>query len=165
MTRAPDFNKETRPADGHDAHPLRCADIQARMLDYMQGELGDGQTDLVREHTRRCAICRGHMQELNQTVGLLHNAPFARGTLPQHLSVRCHDRLVRALMHPVREWIYVHHILVSILVALVALTLAVVGLRYYRVWRDSIDPGIPVVIGEEAPPAADADPTENRPRE
>jgi hypothetical protein len=118
------------------------------MLDYMQHDLGEGRSDLIREHVRRCPACHERIKELQETIGLLHDAPFAHGRLPEHLSERHHSRLVRALMHPVLDWIYVHHILVSTLVALVVVATVFFGLRRYKVWKESIDPGIPVVIGE-----------------
>jgi hypothetical protein len=118
------------------------------MLDYVQHGLGEGRADLVREHTRRCPACHERMVTLQETVGILHDAPFSSGPLPQRLSERHHSRIVRAVMHPVLDWIYVHHILVSALVATIVLASVFFGLRRYRVWRETIDPGIPVVIGE-----------------
>ncbi len=53
-------------------------------------------------------------------------------------------------MHPVLDWIYMHHILVSALVAAIVIASVFFGLRRYRVWRDTIEPGIPVVIGTDA---------------
>ncbi|MBL7076116.1 MAG: zf-HC2 domain-containing protein [Kiritimatiellae bacterium] len=145
----PDNAKQMRPVPGSERQ-LPCEDIQALMLDYMHRGLGEGRSDLVREHTRRCTTCHERAIELQKTLGILHDAPFAHGTLPQHLSQRHHSRLVRALMHPVLDWIYMHHILVSALVAAIVIASVFFGLRRYRVWRDTIEPGIPVVIGTDA---------------
>ncbi len=128
--------------------PLPCEEIRDLMLDFVQRDLGEGRTDLVREHIRRCPGCTRRMAELQKTVGFLCDAPFAHGALPMHLSERHHSRLVRALMHPVLDWIYVHHILVSVLIAIVVVTTTFFSLRHYRILRDDPGPGIPVVIGE-----------------
>ncbi len=147
--RAADTPRQTRP-DFSGERPLPCEEIQALMLDYLQHDLGEGRSDLVREHSRRCPACQERIKELQETVGILHDAPFVHGPFPEHLSERHHSRLVRALMHPVLDWIYVHHILVSVVVAIVVVGTVFFGLRRYRVWREQTDPGIPVVIGEKA---------------
>ncbi len=136
--------------------PLPCEEIQALMLDYMERDLGQGRSDLVREHIRRCPACNQHFSDIRKTCGLLHDAPFANGVLPEHLSARHHDRLVRAIMHPVLDWIYAHHILVSLLIALLVVATAFIGLRHYRVCKETNDPGIPVTIGSETRAAADS---------
>ncbi len=146
MTSA-DQHKQTRPPSSSE-RALPCEEIRSLMLDYVQHGLGEGRADLVCEHIRRCPACHGRMVELQATVGLLHDAPFAHGVLPLHLSERHHSRIVRAVMHPLLDWIYVHHILVSALVAAIVLASVCFGLRHYRVWRETLDPGIPVVIGE-----------------
>ena len=113
-----------------------------------------GRSDVIREHARRCQECRARLTELNDTVGRLHQADFPHGTLPETLSARHRARLTRALMHPVLDWIYVHHILVSSIVALLLLLAIGLGLRSYKVWRESIlDGGIPVTIGKGVEPA------------
>ncbi len=146
MTSA-DQHKQTRqPPRGE--RPLPCEEIQALMLDYVQHGLGEGRSDLVHEHTRRCPACQERMLKLQETLGILHDAPYPPGVLPQHLSDRHHSRIVRAVMHPVLDWIYVHHILVSALVATIVLASVFFGLRRYKVWRETVDPGIPVVIVE-----------------
>jgi len=146
MTSA-DTPRQTRP-DINSERPLPCEEIQALLLDYMQHDLGEGRADLVREHIRRCPTCHERMVELSRTLGILHDAPFAHGALPEHLTERHHSRLVRALMHPVLDWVYMHHILVSALVAALVIATIFFGLRRYRVWKAQIETGIPVVIGE-----------------
>lgn len=141
-----DNAKQMRPVPS-DERQLPCEDIQALMLEYMHRDLGEGRADLIREHARRCPTCHERMVELHQTFGILHDAPFTHGAMPEHLSARRHSRLVRALMHPMLDWVYVHHILVSALVAAMVLASIIFGLRRYRIWRQTTDPGIPVVIG------------------
>ncbi len=148
MTSADD-PRQIRP-DFSGEHPLPCEEIQALMLDYMQHDLGEGRSDLVREHIRCCPACRKRMVEFQGTLGFLHDAPFTQGAVLDHLSERHHRRLVRAIMHPVLDWVYVHHILVSALIAAVVIASVFFGLRRYKVWQETIAPGIPVVIGEKA---------------
>ncbi|NQU39989.1 MAG: zf-HC2 domain-containing protein [Lentisphaerae bacterium] len=143
----PTRNERDVPID----RPLPCEEIQALMLDYMQHDLGEGRSDVVREHARRCPECRARLTELHATMGMLHHAGFPQGPLPEHLSEQHRARLTRALMHPILDWIYVHHILVSTLVAILLLLAMGIGLRSYKVWRaNTIGPGIPVTIGAGA---------------
>ena len=140
--------KAARPETRTD-RPLPCEAIQALMLEYMQRGLGEGRSDVIREHTRRCETCRERMSDLQNTLGLL-DAAFPHGSPPDHLSDRHRARLARALMHPMLDWVYVHHILVSALVATLVIAGVVAGLRRYKVWKEGItDPGISVTIGEK----------------
>ncbi len=145
-----DKPKQTRPDLGD--RPLPCEEIQALMLDYMQHDLGEGRSDLVREHIRRCPVCHERMKEIQETIGILHDAPFPHGRMPEHLSERHYNRLARAIMHPILDWVYVHHILISALVAIMVIATVFFGLRRYKVWKESLETGIPVVIGQEESP-------------
>ena len=136
------------PSDPQVTQRLPCDEIQALMLEYMQRDLGEGRSDVIREHTRRCAVCRDRLAELQKTLGLLGAADPDNPAA--HLSERHRARLARALMHPVLDWVYVHHILVSALIATLVLTMVVFGLRRYRVWQEGLTgPGISVTILDE----------------
>ena len=146
MTPSDNPIRQDQPVD-HDRR-IPCEEIRAQMLDYVQRDLGEGRSDLIREHVRRCPACQENLDALRRTMDILHDAPFGPGTIPEHLSERHRSRLMWSLMHPVLDWVYVHHILVSALVATIVLASVFFGLRRYKVWRETIDQGIPVVIGQ-----------------
>lgn len=131
--------------------PLNCEDIQGLLFDYMSRELGDGRSDLVREHLRKCETCRTTLAEMEFTMGFLQESSKLN-VPPSRLSDKHYARLLRALTHPVLDWIYVHHIIVSFIVALLAVAV-IYGIIYdKKMWRE-FDPGetIRVIIGK--PPA------------
>ena len=139
---------QTPPTDLRTACKLPCEAIQALMLEYMQHDLGEGRSDVIREHTRHCTTCRNRLAELQLTLSLLDTDDA--GHAPQHLSTAHRARLTRALMHPVLDWAYVHHIFVSSVVAFLVIAALLMGLRRYKGWREGLtDPGIPVTIGEQ----------------
>jgi predicted anti-sigma-YlaC factor YlaD len=106
----------------------RCEDIQSVLFDFLSRELSTAQSDVVREHLRRCEACRRSAAELQHTVELLRAADRPDAA-PAHLSEERHRRLVWAIMHPVLEWVDGHHVLVSITIALLAVALAIGLLR------------------------------------
>jgi len=106
---------------------LPCEDIQAVLLDYLTRELGPGRSDLVREHLRKCPTCQSAAADMQATLDFLHRDSAAGAGLPERLSDTHRARIVRALMHPVLDWIYRHHVAVSVAAAIV-IVLTAVGL-------------------------------------
>jgi hypothetical protein len=51
--------------------PLKCEEIQQVLFSYMSRELGETQSVLVREHIRKCAVCRAEAVEIEETLALL----------------------------------------------------------------------------------------------
>jgi anti-sigma factor RsiW len=100
--------------------PVDCRQIQSVLFDYMARELGDGQSLLVREHLRRCDACRREAAVMQETIDLLRAHDPGRHAVPR-LSESRRRRLLRALLHPVMDWIIVHHWLVAALAALLLL--------------------------------------------
>ncbi len=105
------------PAPGR---PVDCRQIQAVLFDYMARELGDGQSLLVREHLRHCDVCRREAAAMQETLELLRSQDPARNAAT-HLSESRRRRLLRALLHPVMDWMVVHHWLVAVLAVILIL--------------------------------------------
>ena len=147
MTDPSDTSRHAAP-DETGPVKVDCGDLQALLFDYMNRELGAPRSDLIREHLRRCATCQARAAGIQDTLDLLHDASRAGGRVPDRLSEKHHARLTRALMHPVLDWTYRNHILVSAAVAAVVVLLTFFGLRQYRIWKARPGPGIPVTIGE-----------------
>lgn len=125
---------------------MKCEDIQAVLFDYMIRELGPARSDLIRAHLRKCENCQAAAAEIKSTLDLLHSASEAETGIPEHLSEDRRERIIWALTHPIMNWIYRHHIIVSIFVA-IAVIIAVFGiLRRVQVWKTERPEGIPVRI-------------------
>ncbi len=54
-----------------------CRDISALATDYMEGDLGLRQRLAMRLHLAICSGCRGFMQQMRRTVGLVGSLPPA----------------------------------------------------------------------------------------
>ena len=132
----------------------KCEEVQAVLFDYLARELGAAQSDVVREHLRRCESCRRAAAGLQRTMELLHAADAAAGPAPARLSAERHKRLAWAVIHPVLDWMYRHHILVSAIVALLALGAAGALMRGRVLWSSARGEGVAVTVGgqEAAPP-------------
>jgi predicted anti-sigma-YlaC factor YlaD len=123
----------------------KCEEIQSVLFDYLARELGTAQSDLVREHLRRCESCRRSAADLLRTMELLRAADRA-ARAPAQLSDERRKRLVWAIMHPVLDWIYGHHMLVSIIVALLAIALVLGLLRNKSLWAPAELEGVSVTL-------------------
>jgi hypothetical protein len=140
-------------APGEAGRLLKCGDIREVLFEYMSRELGDARSELVREHLRRCADCQREAAEIQETLDLLHADSERRTEAAGVLSRERRRRLFRAYMHPLLDWIYEHHILVSIAVALVVISLCFCRLlKTGRLWSFvPSETGIPVTIGKGEP--------------
>ena len=97
-----------------------CRLIRESLLEYLTGELSAEKAWLVGEHLRHCPECSDEAARLARTLDFMRSATAARGVetaLPQ--SAR--RRFARAIMHPVIDWICVHHRLVALGTALLVL--------------------------------------------
>lgn len=137
--------------------PLRCEDIREVLPDYVTRSLGGSRSELVREHLRQCADCRAEAAEMHKMLELLREARQTEGGGPRHLSKDRHDRVIRALMHPVISWIERHHILVSAVVTVLLIALLLIFLRGLKIWKSEPETRVEVRIlprqdvPEEAP--------------
>jgi len=127
---------------------MRCEDIQAVLFDYMTRELGQGRSDLVREHLRRCGKCQTVAAETQNTLDLLHRAARDQSGLPSRLSEKHRARLLWALTHPVLSWIYRHHVSASIIFTATVIALIITLLKGIDVLKTEEPGGVTVTIGE-----------------
>jgi len=136
---------------------ISCGEIQELLFDYITRELGEGRSVLVREHLRKCPECQRAAACMQSTFELLHAGSRDWEGLPSRLSDERRARIVFAFAHPVLDWAYRRHVLVSIIITVIALTL-LTGVLYHVKTRRSLtdDPGIPVIIG--APPSGEGAP-------
>lgn len=129
-------------------HPMKCEEIQDVLFDYMSRELGDARSELVRAHLKKCPACQEAAAQIQSTLDLLKQASDDQSGVATSLSAEHRERLSRAVLHPVLDWMYRHHIIVSIVAAGIALGLLMLALRQIHIWRqDRPTPGPPVMIG------------------
>jgi len=123
---------------------LKCGDIEALLFAYMTHELGDVQSRVVREHLRGCAGCRRVAAEIQDTMDMLRAGDAVITTTPC-LTEERRKRILRAVLHPVMDWIDRHHRLVSVLIALLTLAIVLLLLRHVAMFRaQQLDDGIPI---------------------
>jgi len=122
---------------------LKCDEIQDVLLDYMSRQLGDARSVIVREHLRKCDNCRAEAAEMQSTLDLLRQASKEEPGLPDHLTDDRRKRIVRAIMHPIIDWMDRHHNLISIVVAIIVLAVVLAVLRIPRKEED-LGPSIPI---------------------
>jgi predicted anti-sigma-YlaC factor YlaD len=129
---------------------MKCEEIQGVLFDYMTHELGESRSELVREHLRRCPDCRRTAAEIQETLTLLETDSRQLSLIPESLSDEHRRRVIRSIAHPILDWIYRHHRLVSILTAIVAVTVAIFAIKHVasRI-QDPPESGPPVIIRSE----------------
>ncbi len=124
---------------------LKCEDIQEVLLAYMSRELGDAQSILIREHIRKCDDCRSEAAEIETTLALLRRGSGDFLVGEARLTDERRKRILRAVFHPVIDWVDMHHRLVSILLALVVLVLGFLAVRDAEIFkREPLEEGIPI---------------------
>jgi predicted anti-sigma-YlaC factor YlaD len=131
---------------------MKCEEIQEVLFDYLSHEIGPtGRAELVRAHLLKCEECRKAAAEMQEVVKALQSA--GRGQQPpEKLDPTHHQRIRWALMHPVLDWIFAHHIIVSIAITLLLALLAFSLLARAKLWDDPDTDVITVTIGRGAPP-------------
>jgi predicted anti-sigma-YlaC factor YlaD len=128
---------------------LNCEEIQDNLMDYLTRDLGEARSDLIREHLRKCKACQAEARELQHTLDLLRGASPSR-EIPSRMSPKARKRMMRAVTHPVLDWIYRHHISVSLCMALIVVIVLLMALKDIRLWRRTDwDRLVPVFIGHE----------------
>lgn len=124
---------------------LNCEDIQAVLLAYMSRELGDTQSVLVREHIRKCEKCRAEAAEIEATLTFMHGSSGDGLAGDERLTDERRERILRAVLHPLVDWIDLHHRLVAIVLAVVVLATALFALRNFEIFkREPLEDGIPI---------------------
>ena len=126
---------------------VKCDDVQGVLFDYATGELGESRTELVREHLRGCSKCQAALADVRATLDILHDASQDGPPIPQQLSEKHRKRIIWALAHPLLDWVYRHHLLVSVLAAFVVVAVVLGILRGAGVWKpEQPEPAGPTII-------------------
>lgn len=127
-----------------------CARIREVLWEYLDRELGGSSAVLVREHLRRCPVCKAEAAELAKVVARLRAEDPARN-VPAALSARGRRRVLWAWTHPVLAWCVLRHRWVSLAAVVLAFGGIFLALRHWRMMKDPPLPGIAVDV-RPAPP-------------
>ena len=123
------------------------------LFDYMTRELGESRSALVREHIRLCEKCRAESREIQATLDLLQEDSKAGKDIPDRLSDDRRKRIIRAFMHPVMNWLERHHVIVSIVIALIVIAIVMLIAPKIKVFKKANpDRGVPVNVLPHGPP-------------
>ncbi|MGQ9661584.1 MAG: anti-sigma factor family protein [Kiritimatiellia bacterium] len=139
---------------------LKCSEIQLLLFDYLARELGPHRSDFIREHLRRCEVCRNAAAELQATVKALQH--LTEPDSPRHLSEERRARIIWAAMHPFLDWIYRHHVACALVVTALVLLGLVLFLRHVRVLGSEPLESTPVVTIGTNQPGSEAEGREPR---
>ena len=138
---------------------MKCDDLQDMLLDYVTHGLGAARAAVVHEHLKKCEHCRRAAAEIRAIVRLLHDAARTETGAPDRLSQDSRTRLLRAFMHPIFDWVYRHHLAVSIAVAIVVAAILLCRALTTDDRNPPPPPGIEITIGNGAPGGTNADGT------
>ena len=143
MNKAKHNNKQPESNNDKATHEnrLKCEDIQSVLFDYMSRELGSARSDLVREHLRKCAVCRELAADIQSTLDLMHQARADEPGMAIALSDDHRKRMIKALTHPLLHWITENHILVSIVATVIVLIALALVLCTMKVRNERTEPG------------------------
>lgn len=132
---------------------IPCEEIQGLLFDYMNRELGEKRSALIRQHLEKCPECQRTATEIQETMDVLEGASKDRAGVPERLSDDHRARIVFAFTHPVLDWVYHRHILVSAIITLTVLLLLCGALYRVKLWKARPNERVvPVTIGK--PPDA-----------
>jgi predicted anti-sigma-YlaC factor YlaD len=108
---------------------VKCEDIQPLIFGYMNHELGEGRTAVVREHVRKCKACQATAKDIQATLDLLHAASKTQTPPAERLSEKRRERIFWAFSHPVMDWLKKNLLIVSLVGALIV---GVAIVMFYR---------------------------------
>jgi predicted anti-sigma-YlaC factor YlaD len=137
-------NKNKQP------NTMKCEDIQAHLFAYTTHDTGQGRTEIIKKHLEECENCRIEAAQIKEAVNFLHDVAHTDGNIPTKLTEKRRALIARSFMHPVLDFIYRHHIIISIITAIIAITVTLCALRQIKIWHsEKLDLGISVSLGKE----------------
>jgi predicted anti-sigma-YlaC factor YlaD len=152
---SPDRNQDPATPDEASRQP-KCEDVQGLLFDYLGYELGDARSRLVREHLRHCEACRGAAAELQGTLELLRRVSEKEREVALRLSARRRARLRWAFAHPLLDWIFLRHAIISFIVTFFVLALVLFAARKLHILSRDEGEGIRITLlptaTQETPP-------------
>lgn len=136
---------------------MKCKDVQDRLTDYMSRELGTYVSEAIRVHLTSCKDCSRIADDLARTMDVLRGAD-AQHAAPERLSADHRKRITRSYTHPFLHWLETHHVVISLIAAIVVVIGAWGVLEVSRSEPGEVElDGVEIWVGPHgtnAPPAA-----------
>ena len=125
----------------------KCEDIQAHLFAYITHDAGQGRTEIIKKHLENCKTCQIEAAQIKEAVSFLHDVAHTTDNIPTKLTEKRKELIVRSFMHPVLDFIYRHHIIISIVTAIITLTITLCVLRQVKIWHsEKLDTGVSVSL-------------------
>ncbi|MBA4387890.1 MAG: hypothetical protein C0404_07905 [Verrucomicrobia bacterium] len=113
----PDGQDGSGPAESKPLKQMKCEDIQPMILDYLNRELSDAFSLLVREHIRKCPNCKAVATEMKATVDALKKADTASPDLAAKLSVERRNKIMDEVVGGHQyQWVYLAFFIVAVFI-------------------------------------------------
>jgi len=85
---------------------------------------------MVWKHLKKCVDCEREAKEMESTLAVLRRASRFPVNAPERLSEKHRASIVRALTHPVLHWTETHHVVASLVAAVIVIAAIVIYLRW-----------------------------------
>ncbi len=132
---------------------MKCTDVQAHLFAYITDDTGQNRASLIKKHLGKCEECQAEAAKIQEAFHFLQGTHTTE-SIPTHLSEKRRALIMRSFMHPVLDFIYRHHIIISLATAIIATIVTLSVLRQVRIWRtEKIEAGISVSLGNKKPPS------------
>lgn len=125
---------------------MKCEDVQANLVAYITNDAGYARTELIKKHLENCTACQTESAQIKEALNFLHGI-HKDEDIPTKLSNKRRKLIIRSFMHPVLDFIYRHHIIISIIVAIITIAVSLCTLRQVKIWHsEKLETGISVSI-------------------
>ena len=129
---------------------MKCSDIHTHLFSYITHDTGQSRTELIKNHLADCINCQAEAKQIKEALDFL-NGTYETKNIPTQLSDKHRALIARSFMHPILDFIYRHHIIISIITALITIAITLCVLRQVKVWHsEKLESGISVSLGNEA---------------
>lgn len=127
---------------------MKCTDIQPHLFAYITHDAGQERTSIINKHLKHCNTCQTEAKQISDAINFL-NSTHKIENIPTQLSEKRKKLIIRSFMHPIIDFIYRHHITMSIIAAIITIAITLCILRQVKVWHsEQLDTGVPVSIAK-----------------
>ncbi len=129
-------------------HKMKCEEVQQHLFAYLTHEISQNSSQLIKQHLSKCDNCQAEAEQIKKALDILKINADIKENIPTRLSEKRRELIIRSFMHPVLDFIYRHHIIISLIAALITIFSAFVVLWHLKIYfYDKPPAGIEVSIG------------------